>query len=177
MPLPGPAPAETRAELVAALEAPKFDLATEYLAALRVIVYALVFSSVCPWAIMVGGFGLLLTYLRVSILLAVRYERPQRIGDAIGQMTESLLPGIVWLHCAANVLLLVRWWWGGTNEEWHFLVFIWVWAGVFISNVYAMFGPTTAFVVRVAAQILTKGSDVSAQYYPSLIAPIQVRNL
>jgi hypothetical protein len=72
VPLPGPAMAETRAELVAALKPPKFDLTTEYLAALRVIIYALTFSSICPWALVVGGIGLGLSYVRLAVLLAVR---------------------------------------------------------------------------------------------------------
>ena len=110
------------------------SLASIRLAALRLIVYAVTFSTICPWALLLGGVGLTLSYVRVSILLAVRFERPPRLGDAIAKMTELMLPGVVFCHAWANFFLLVRWWFGkkcdakekGCTDEdgWH--LFVWL---------------------------------------------------
>ena len=136
---------------------------------MKIIVYAVSFSSLCPWALLVGGCGLLLSHIRVSVLLAVRYERPPRLGDEIAKMTELLLPVIVYCHYFANIFLLFHWWWGTGPQQTNWFVFIWVWGGLLAGFLYALNGPAWAIMVRmVSTYKAAKNSDKNDKKYSDL---------
>merc|ERR1711865_886079 len=117
--------------------------------------YALAFSSICPWALLVGGVGLLIMYLRVGMLLAVRYNRPRAMGDAIARMTELMLPIAIFGHYFAMFFLLCRWLlqkadYNTYEDRFWASLFLWLYflLGVFFAFMYAASGGLVSMLWR-----------------------------